>query len=338
MHFFLHSSLTAFSFTTNDLSMTHPLELPTVIERIGLFIPLCNRHYNHALFQLQPRDLISCTRVSWTWHKVLTPILWALYVDQMNEIFFPCHVIEAQAHLIRRMEIKKTYPYHIQSTNLRALSISSRGHLRQCASLIRANPRLKHFHWTTSTQPLDNTVQHDIQQAIESLTQLRTLYLVQTPLQFHSLARILQSNPYLLELKFTNMKDVGVAPACTGAFTGVRVVHMYTNMTNNPETEQVFTWFPNLESLKFMPSEACSAVALVRILQKNCPKLVALHYVCRPKFKEGKLEVGQLWHMYKTIAPWAKTEVRSHKNNLTCNKLQFSPMMACLFSTEKDGA
>lgn len=45
----------------------------------------------------------------------------------------------------------------------------------------------------------------------------------------------------------------------------------YCPLIMNPGIAQVFTWFPNLKTLRIMPNRTSSAVTLVRTLQKSCP-------------------------------------------------------------------
>ncbi|KAG0292282.1 hypothetical protein BGZ96_004364 [Linnemannia gamsii] len=65
------------------MSPSHPLDIPEILARIGLFLPLWvdtfSRPFSEQLTRFEPHTLLACASVSKTWRQAFLPLLWHRY-------------------------------------------------------------------------------------------------------------------------------------------------------------------------------------------------------------------------------------------------------------------
>ncbi|KAF9102615.1 hypothetical protein BGX29_004376 [Mortierella sp. GBA35] len=161
----------------------HPLSLPEVIIRVGMFIPLWVMNpRNPDDFKFKPKDLLAAIRVNRIFHKTLTPLLWTVYNEaaleprgykdpHVNDFMvsgahprgLSIRTLNKNCHLIHYLELVQgeapAYMYKQPTmlqfkncTNLKELKLSMFVDPVWIWQLIRANPNLSLLEWAYPVQ------------------------------------------------------------------------------------------------------------------------------------------------------------------------------------------
>ncbi|KAG0332476.1 hypothetical protein BG000_009978 [Podila horticola] len=264
--------------------MTHPLEIPEILIRIGSFIPLWIHYQDedgNDVVEFTPNDLIAAIKVDRIWRNTLTLLLWAVYDDDSpKQKSIPPATIEAYSHHLRYFSLIHLWSIPVlHSIHLRQLTIPAVA-LQSCPGLLIANPQLAdltllYFYRLTDMVP-----------APDRLSQLTRLEIQQCELYGHDdpIIRFLQANSQLLSLSFTAVrlfdvpKDPGVWPLLP------RLTHLTLDLELDSENNQplldLVRRCPRLESIAIAPYCGDEIIpTLTRNLRECCPALTSLRCV-----------------------------------------------------------
>ncbi|KAG0380965.1 hypothetical protein BGX24_002185 [Mortierella sp. AD032] len=196
------------------MSSIHPLELPEIIARVSIFLPLWVKESvpwrTRTVFK--PKTFVNCMPVSKLWREPLLPILWADY-DSEDMAIVPESIIEIycpyfRTLLAQRSQVNSTV---FQCTRLVHLTLNPHpSNLNDHRRLINSNSSLRSLEWNGPDIDLLHLALEDSDQLLqlESLTlsdwietggSLRKVHL--------PLARSLKK----LKMKHTKVADVYLA-------------------------------------------------------------------------------------------------------------------------------
>ncbi|KAG0272645.1 hypothetical protein BGZ95_011571 [Linnemannia exigua] len=155
--------------------MTHPLDIPEIIARIGEFIPLWQQDaYSH--FHFRPKALLDATAVSKSFRQALLPVLW--YTCDMSplESNLPFEVLVRYSYHFRILyQTLPLAPSALPCTRLLDLTIS--GCDPETRQLVRNNTHLRRLHWSGPTAYCLDDIPLLERDMVEGLTALEDLHL-----------------------------------------------------------------------------------------------------------------------------------------------------------------
>ncbi|KAF9135552.1 hypothetical protein BGW39_002300 [Mortierella sp. 14UC] len=155
--------------------MTHPLDIPEIIARIGEFIPLWQQDaYSH--FHFRPKALLDATAVSRSFRQALLPVLW--YTCDMSplESNLPFEVLVRYSYHFRILyQTLPLAPSPLPCTRLLDLTIS--GCDPETRQLICNNTHLRRLHWSGPTAYCLDDIPMLEKDMVEGLTALESLHL-----------------------------------------------------------------------------------------------------------------------------------------------------------------
>ncbi|KAF9289706.1 hypothetical protein BGZ68_008788 [Mortierella alpina] len=276
----------------------NPLEIPEILARVGLYVPLWvksipNAHHRPigttsttALGILRPifdpQYLLSCILVNRTWHDILLPILWFTFDDTYPRSTSPVSVANLSRHHahFRILELSRSCPtiFSLQLQqlphNLIHLDLSGLDNNEWTKELVLQNPRLQSLHWQGGDFHRDDYGTFDGLALSKKLSRLQELHLECWRIDKGFMA-LLRRNPSLrtISLDFVTgeIDELNTHPAPIGA--GVtRDTH---GLEEDPD-DAGEVLLPNMTSLTVCKDVGSGALeALVRL----CPKLEELSWM-----------------------------------------------------------
>lgn len=262
--------------------MTNALDLPEILCRIGWVL---TTHWkpnkkDPALFDFQPKDLITCTQVSRTWRRVMLPFLWTVYDESRMESWnIPANILQAASEHFRFIGLWTPWPANtVRSRHMYELNIAGKA-LVNNLQLLHNNPQLKLLRMGFS----DSSVYSEIQPAIESLTRLQSLQLdCLRPANWDHLTRVFNNNPDLRSMRFNHPLDIMRFEGCE-PLAKLTLLRFNGDWDRNPGILQLIRLCPRLERLEFLAAK-CPVRQLAKILRESCPSLNAVQ--CEGSFEE----------------------------------------------------
>lgn len=261
----------------HDTSRINPLDLPHIVYLVGRHVQLWKaRRYGQYTFQ--PKDLLTCIRVNWTWHRVVTPLLWVVF-DEFWDI--PPSIVENNSMHIRYLNLPYSKPNPVfRSTLLRQLSTRPWGDFRLASALIRSNPQLRDLSYVPPYKSEGIELDESLS-AFDSLFQLRRLKVCKwVNLNTHWLIRAVGNNYGLQELCLVDFTGFQRFDQCSVLENLTRLC-LESPLDENPGFSQLVRYCPNLDSLKYLvtvsrhTSELCGNIW-------RCTKLSTLDLVGSP--------------------------------------------------------
>ncbi|KAG0374421.1 hypothetical protein BGX24_010417 [Mortierella sp. AD032] len=206
--------------------MTHPLDIPEIIARIGEFIPLWQQDaYSH--FHFRPKALLDATAVSKSFRQALLPVLW--YTCDMSplESNLPFEVLVRYSYHFRILyQTLPLAPSALPCTRLLDLTIS--GCDPETRQLVRNNTQLRRLHWSGPTAYCLDDIPLLEKDMVEGLTTLEGLHLSEWDLgQRRALI------PLLTSVR-SSLRTLTLDTVCGG------VGHTSTNHSDTPQQPPSF--------------------------------------------------------------------------------------------------
>lgn len=244
--------------------------LPEIIYRIGVAIPLFTEPDINGDSSFAPQDLIACTQVCRTWYSVLTPLCWH-YFDDREKYFqnVPLPVLQANSRHFRYLTLSS--PVALRSTLLRELVIYGESLIANM-NLLHKNPQLE----SLGLFLLDDIAYREIQTALDTTLQLRILrvFCGKHPNIDH-LVQFISNNTQLQDLELIDI--VGVDKCVwTRPLMHLKDLRINTYLGSNPGLVDLIRQCPNLESLSFHARFGCPAETIARNIQECCPHLTSI--------------------------------------------------------------
>ncbi|KAG0073257.1 hypothetical protein BGZ89_008157 [Linnemannia elongata] len=248
--------------------ITHPLELPEILLRIGHFIPLWVYIPQIDDYHIQPQALVPSILVSKLWCKTLSPLFWYSYDTEIASEDMPHSTV---AHFSPYIKILRATPRQVwpfECTNLRELVMrrdtdklyNFRGRffgytvLESERQMVRSNQGLKVLDWTG---PLIQTSTLDANDFVQ-LRQLESLTLSYWDSVGGELGRVLQAVAGSLRR------------LCVGYVTGNQdddEAYMTRDMVSKHGSRTLA--LPKLESLRLNTDRSDNCLGVIRC----CPNL-----------------------------------------------------------------
>ncbi|KAF9958809.1 hypothetical protein BGZ72_010871 [Mortierella alpina] len=276
----------------------NPLEIPEILARVGLYIPLWvksipNAHQrrigNTSTSSLRgqrpvfdPRYLQACILVNRTWHDILLPILWFTFDDTYPLSTSPVAIANLSRHHahFRILELSRSCPTIISLPlkhlphNLIHLDLSGLDNNEWTKELVLQNPRLQSLHWQGGDFHRDDYGTLDGLALSKKLSRLQELHLECWRIDKGFMA-LLRRNPSLrtISLDFVTgeIDELNTHPATIGASAR----HDTLGLEENPDDEEEVL-LPNMTSLTVCKDVGSGALeALVRL----CPRLEELSWM-----------------------------------------------------------
>ncbi|KAG0096062.1 hypothetical protein BGZ93_005078, partial [Podila epicladia] len=259
--------------------MTHLL--PEIIHQIGVSIPLFTKPSIHVASFFVPQDLVTCTLVCRTWYNVLTPLLWR-YFDDREERFFhvPLPLLQAKSRYFRYLTL--TAPTGcLESTLLRELVIHGEAVLANM-TLLHKNPQLP----SLSLHLEDGTVYREIQPALDTISQLRTLRLScgKHPNIDH-LVQFIINNTKLQKLEILNIVGFDHFDMTHISMLHLTELRLDTSLDTNPGLVDLIRHCPGLVTIWFHAWFHCPAEAIAKNIHECCPHLTSIRCLDGTSFR-----------------------------------------------------
>lgn len=272
-----------FTKTTPQPQMKHrtnrinPLDLPDVVYLVGRHVQLWKASRS-GRYTFQPKDLLACVRVNWTWHRTLTPQLWVIF-DEFWDI--PPSIVEHNSMHIRYLNLPYSKPNPIfRSTLLRQLSTRPWGDFRMASALIRTNPQLNDLSYVPPCKSEGIELDESLS-AFDSLFQLRRLKVCKwVNLDTDWLIRTIGNNCDLQELclvDFTGFQRFDQCPV----LKNLTRLCLESPLDENPGFSQLIRYCPNLDSFKYLVTVSRHTSELCRNIWRRT-KLSTLDLVGSP--------------------------------------------------------
>ncbi|KAF9937765.1 hypothetical protein BGZ67_000921 [Mortierella alpina] len=285
----------------------NPLEIPEILARVGLYIPLWMKSIPNAHLRrsgttsttsttttlrslrpiFDPQYLLACILVNRTWHDILLPILWFTFDDTYSRSTSPVAIANLARHHahFRILELSRSCPTILSLPlkqlphNLIHLDLSGLDNNEWTKELVLQNPRLQSLHWQGGDFHRDDYGTLDGLALSKKLSRLQELHLECWRIDKGFMA-LLRRNPSLrtISLDFVTgeIGELNTHPAAIGA----NVAHDTHGLDKDPydddddDDEEVL--LPNVTSLTVCKDVGSGALeALVRL----CPKLEELSWM-----------------------------------------------------------
>ncbi|KAF9989497.1 hypothetical protein BGZ75_006189 [Mortierella antarctica] len=282
----------------------NPLEIPEILARVGLYIPLWMKSIPNAHLRrsgttsttttlrslrpiFDPQYLLACILVNRTWHDILLPILWFTFDDTYSRSTSPVAIANLARHHahFRILELSRSCPTILSLPlkqlphNLIHLDLSGLDNNEWTKELVLQNPRLQSLHWQGGDFHRDDYGTLDGLALSKKLSRLQELHLECWRIDKGFMA-LLRRNPSLrtISLDFVTgeIGELNTHPAAIGA----SVAHDTHGLDKDPydddddDDEEVL--LPNVTSLTVCKDVGSGALeALVRL----CPKLEELSWM-----------------------------------------------------------
>lgn len=262
----------------------NPLELPEVVSRVGLYIPLfvpCKALGGRANYE--SRHLVAAIKVCRLWHAVLTPILWTVwdgyYMHCQNfseppgehDASVPTEVLRANSHHLRYADLLSTIPPGIlQATQLKEVYINGETYISN-AEVLFSNPDLPYLHISFCGSSDDLNI---VQPSLKSLSRLKVLMLSHADFTAtDQLPQVLSKNSHLQELDLYHPWRLSTFDGC-GPLS-ITYINFGGRWKGNMGIIQLIRQCPYLQILD-VPGSDCPAAALAQSIRDCCPKLTFL--------------------------------------------------------------
>ncbi|KAG0002291.1 hypothetical protein BGZ79_003263 [Entomortierella chlamydospora] len=147
----------------------NPLEIPEILSRVGLYIPLWvhSSEYSSRPRSWRPRfapqHLLNCILVNKTWHDILLPILWFSLDDiSVPSLLHAFNALSRHSRHLRILELSRlalgtiSLPLSLLPHNLLHLNLNGLGNNQWARALVLQNTRLQSLRWQGGDFHRDN--------------------------------------------------------------------------------------------------------------------------------------------------------------------------------------
>ncbi|KAF9198653.1 hypothetical protein BGZ49_000464 [Haplosporangium sp. Z 27] len=280
----------------------NPLEIPEILSRVGLYIPLWvhSSEYSSRARGWRPRfapqHLLNCILVNKAWHDILIPVLWFTLDDiSVPSLSSTINILSKHSRHLRILELSCSVldtislPLPILPHNLLHLNLNGLDNNQWARALVIQNTRLQSLRWQGGDFHRDNYGTLDALALSKSLHRLQDLCLECWKLDA-SFMKLLLKNPSLKRLaldfvtgeiqdKTTTLQDQTThreeepeaGLPCLTSLTVCKDVE-------SGALEALVRLCPGLEELSWMGSNDGDLEQLTTNLRECCPSLSALTY------------------------------------------------------------